>query len=139
MKKLIVCLFPLLALVGCQDAVQQVAGAYSYKISGTATVNGLDRTLSDEIGALEIVHVTADTALLTFNVLNGPAYYTRATIKGKTITLVPYERDIHIGASDYHVIAKGTGDIYDRTIVIKLQYNSSNVKANNLTLLCKKN
>lgn len=49
MKKLIVCLFPLLALMGCQDAVQQVAGTYSYKISGKAIVDGDETTLTDEI------------------------------------------------------------------------------------------
>lgn len=139
MKKLIVCLFPLLALIGCQDAVQQISGTYSYKISGRATVDGTERVLTDEIGAMDIVHLTADSALLTFNGLADAAYYTKAVISGKTITLLPYQRDISIGVGNHHVTAQGTGTIYDGTIIFQLQYKSSNVTANDLTLLCKKN
>ena len=143
MKKIFVismlCAVVGLFCTGCQDQVQQAAGTYSYKISGKAVVDGDERTLTNETGALDIVHKDSENALLTFNALGGAAYTTNATIADKRITLTPYERVLTIGSKDYTVMASGDGDIYDGTIVITLKYKSSNVTANSLTLLCKRN
>ena len=119
--------------------MQQISGAYSYKISGTAVVDDTEHRLADEQGAMEVVRLNGDSALLTFNALLGQAYTTKALIAGKQLTLVPYQRHVTIGATDYQVTATGEGTAYDGTIVITLHYNSAEVSANSLTLLCKKN
>lgn len=139
MKKILVLLLPLLTLVACQDQVQQIAGTYSYKISGTAIVDGDERTLTDEMGALDIIHVDSTTAMLTFNALNGPAYVTEAEIHGQNIELKEYERVVTVQTTDYHVTASGQGTVYDQTILIHLSYEGTDFQADELTLLCKKN
>lgn len=143
MKKIfiisVLCVVVGLLCVGCQDQVQQVSGSYAYKISGKAMVDTVEHVLTNETGAMEIVHKDSETALLTFNALGGAAYTTDATIADKHITLNPYERVIRVGLKEYTVTASGAGDIYDRTIVITLQYESEALKADSITLLCKRN
>ncbi|MBO4689975.1 MAG: hypothetical protein J5621_03790 [Paludibacteraceae bacterium] len=151
MKKHI--LIGLLALAGvvmtaCQDQVKQVAGTYSYKISGSAIVTGTNLlgeeekdtvTLSDEMGAMELIRLDSTTAIVTFNAMNGPAYTTQAEIHGQSLTLAEYERDITIRTQDHHISASGEGTFYENTLIISLNYYSDEVKAENLTMLCKKN
>ena len=139
MKKILVLIIGVLALVSCRDEVSQVSGAYSYTISGVATVDGDETALSDERGAMELVRIHADSALVTFTALRGNAYTTKAFIDKKQIVLSPYTRTIHVGINDYTVSASGIGTIYDGTIVINLSYQSADVQADALTLLCKKN
>ena len=143
MKKIFVismlCLGFGVLFTGCKDQVQQVAGTYSYKISGVATVDGDERSLPDETGAMDIVRMNADSALVTFNALSGPAYTTEALIKDKKIELYSYQRVLTVGAKSYTINASGAGDIYDETIVITLRYSGTDISANSLTLLCKKN
>ena len=139
MKKLLVILVALTALVSCKDQVEQLSGSYSYKISGTAIFGNDTTSLSEEIGALDLIHLSADSALLTFNALRGPVYATKAKVEGKTITLMPYERTISHLTRDHTVTASGQGDLYDGTILVRLRYASDDVKAESLTLLCKKN
>ena len=139
MKKALVIVLAVLALVGCKDQMSQLSGTYSYKISGVATAEGKEQLLTDEQGAMEIIRLNADSALLTFNALAGAAYTTSATIAEKQITLLPYQRSILIGTTDYPVTASGAGTIYDGTIVIKLEYHGADLDADDLTLLCKKN
>lgn len=139
MKKNIVLLALAVVLTACQDPVRQIAGTYSYKISGRVTIDDTEHVLTDEMGAMDIVHISADSALLTFNSFTGPAYYTIAIVQEKSIELEPYERDIQVGVKEYHVSARGSGDLYDETIIIQLQYSSSELEADELTLLCKKN
>ena len=64
MKKLLVIVVALTALVSCKDQVEQLSGSYSYKISGTAIFGNDTTSLSEEIGALELIHLSADSALL---------------------------------------------------------------------------
>lgn len=139
MKKLLVILLALTALMSCKDQVEQLSGSYSYKISGTAVFGNDTVTISEEIGALELIRLSADSALLTFNALRGPAYATKAKVEGKTIELVPYERNISRLSRDYTVTATGQGDLYDGTMLVRLRYTGDDVKADSLTLLCKKN
>ncbi len=139
MKKLLVILLALTALVSCKDQVEQLSGSYSYKISGTAVFGNDTVSVSEEIGALELIRLNADSALLTFNALRGPAYATKAKVEGKSIELMPYERTISHLTRDYTVTASGQGDLYDGTMLVRLRYAGDDVKADSLTLLCKKN
>ncbi len=139
MKKLLVILLALTALVSCKDQVEQLSGSYSYKISGTAVFGNDTVSISEEIGALELIRLNADSALLTFNALRGPAYATKAKVEGKSIELMPYERTISHMTRDYTVTASGQGDLYDGTMLLRLRYTGDDVKADSLTLLCKKN
>jgi len=128
-----------IGLMSCQDQVRPISGTYSYKISGTVRVDGTQRTLSTEQGAMEIVRIDNEKALVTFNILAGDVYHTNATIENKQITFEPYERDITIFAETYHVTAKGKGDIYDGTIIVSLEYSGDGVQTSRIELLCKKN
>ena len=139
MKKLFVIVVALTALASCKDPVEQLSGSYSYKISGMAVYGNDTVSLSEEIGALDLIHLSADSALLTFNALRGPAYATKTKVEGKSIALAPYERTISHLTRDYPVTATGQGDVYDGTILIRLRYAGDDVKADSLTLLCKKN
>ncbi len=141
MKKLIVLLLGVLpfCLTGCRDEVRQLSGSYSYKISGIAVVEGDETRLGDEMGAMDVVRINGDSVLLTFNALTGPAYYTRALINGKKITVDSYTRSLNVNSVNYTVTGSGEGEVYDETILITLRYQSPDVKANQLTLLCKKN
>lgn len=129
------------SLVSCQDQVQQVSGAYSYKISGSVIVDEDTVVLSDEIGALDIIHVNQDRALLTFNSLLGPVYATQAQIKGKQIFLTPYKRNLTVQSKDYAVTVTGNGTIYDKTILFSLDYADevNKLTTDTLIMLCKKN
>lgn len=139
MKKILVLAIGVLALMSCNNEVKQVEGTYSYKISGQAIVKGDTLELNDEIGAMTIEGITSDSTLVTFNALNGPAYATGAKISKKEITLAPFTRAISVRSQDYRVTAEGEGSIYNETILITLSYNSDDVQADSLTLLCNKN
>ena len=160
MKKLLVILLALTALMICKDQVEQLSGSYSYKISGMAVYGNDTVSLSEEIGALDLIHLSADSALLTFNALRGPAYATKAKLEGKSITLMPYKRNISRLTRNYTVTASGQGEVYDGTILVTLSYvgdtvrvdsltaqansltvrtDSLTMRADSLTLLCKKN
>ena len=139
MKKFFTIAMLMLALVACRDQVQQVSGSYSYKISGKATVNGISRNLSDEIGTLDIIHKTDSTALLTFNAMGGSVYYTNAKIKDKNIDMEVFSRRITQSIGEYDVQVIGSGKIYDGTIIFDLMYIGSSLKADNLVMVCKRN
>ena len=156
MKKLLVILLALTALVSCKDPVEQLSGSYSYKISGTAIFGNDTTSLSEEIGAMNLIHLSEDSALLTFNALLGPVYATKAKLVGKSITLEPYKRNISHLTRNYSVTASGQGEVYDgkiQTILVTLSYvgdtvradsltvgtDSLTMRADSLTLLCTKN
>jgi len=139
MKKIVVFIVALLSFAACKDQVEQVAGTYSYKISGQVSILGVEQGLTDEIGAMEVLPGTTNSAVVTFNALRGPAYYTTARINGKQIVLNPFERTIRQSAVDYGVTVSGSGTIYDQTILINLRYTGTAMNADSLVLLCKKN
>lgn len=139
MKKIIALMMLMLALVACKDQVQQVSGSYSYKISGKATMLGVEGMLTEEIGTMDIIHRTADSALITFNALRGPAYYTTAKITGKQVELESFSRGVTQTATTHDVMVSGTGTIYGEQIIFNLSYSGSTLNATNLTMLCKKN
>ena len=151
MKKLIGLVVGMVLLASCQpnqlqdlDYAGRIAGDYSYKISGIAVVNGDSVRLEDEIGAMEIVRIDSVKALVTFNALNGPAYYTYMEVDGQELSLEPYERNLRVNLADYAIVGFGEGTVYDKTILIDLQYEMQQASANGLTaekltVLCKKN
>ena len=129
----------MLVCLSCQNQVEQVAGSYSYKISGRASVLGVEQSLSDEMGAMEILSQNSQSAMFTFNAMGGPAYYTTATITGKQIEINSFERYVSQAGVNYKVKVTGSGTVYDKSIIINLRYNGSTLKADSLVLLCKKN
>ena len=122
----------------CQDQVEQVAGTYSYKISGSVIVSEDTVSLVDEMGAMELIRKDSTSAVVTFNALNGPAYTAEAEIHGNQIRLQAYQRRMTIRAKEYTITGSGNGTIYSNTIIIALQYRADDVSTNQLTLLCKK-
>ncbi|MBR1877702.1 MAG: hypothetical protein IJ814_01725 [Paludibacteraceae bacterium] len=137
--KMMVALLVMLACMACRNQVEQAAGTYSYKISGRVTVLGVEQALTDEIGTMEILPNTTNSAVVTFNALRGPAYYTTAKINGKQIVLNPFEREVTQSAVEYGVTVSGDGTVYDQTILITLRYSGTSLNADSLLLLCKKN
>lgn len=127
------------ALTACQDQVQQVAGTYSYKISGRVELVNDSVVLSDEQGAMELVRKDTTSAMVTFNALRGPVYVTNASIHGKTIELEPYKRTLSIGSRTYPITASGKGEIYENMLVLTLSYQSDDISSDEILLVCKKN
>lgn len=139
MKKIILFLITLLVLTGCQEQVRPLSGTYSYKISGRVEADGSEEALANEQGAMELLRISKDSALLTFNVLMGGTYHTEAVVSGKEIELLPFERKISVGLSEYDVTVSGKGSVYDKTILIDLQYKGKDLTTKQIELLCKKN
>lgn len=141
MKKLFVLLLAVLTIcmTGCNDEVRTLEGSYSYKISGVVEVDWDEVNLADEIGAMDIVRIDTETALLTFNAINGGVYHTTAQINDKAITLKRFERDITLRAQNYHINVSGKGDVYDQTIIFSLKYESDDVSTQSIEMLCKRN
>ncbi len=139
MKKFFTIAMLMLALVACKDQVQQVSGSYSYKISGKATLNGVNQDLSDEIGNLDIIRKSDSTAVLTFNTFRGSAYYTTAKIKGKDIELEPFNRRVTQTLVGYDVLVVGNGTVYGESIIFNLRYIGTTLKADSLVMVCKRN
>lgn len=139
MKKIFMMTMLMLALISCKDQVQQISGSYSYKISGRANIEGNIRNLSDEIGTMDILHKTADSAVLTFNALQGPVYYTTAKIKGKQIELDTINRIVTYATGQHPVKVAGSGTIYSESIIFNLRYMGTTLNADSLVMVCKKN
>lgn len=139
MKRLVVLICSALVLAGCSDAAKDISGNYSYKISGSAIINGDTVSLPHEMGAMEIVRLSTDSVLITFNAMEGPAYATNAGVSDSHIVLNELERDITHNGQRYVVTMSGEGECYERTLLFELAYHGKNVDAEKLTLLCKKN
>lgn len=128
------------AFMSCQDQVEQVTGNYSYKISGSALIDSDTVLLADEMGAMQLIRLNQDSALLTFNALLGSVYTAQANIDGKTIEILPYETTVTHLTHTYWITAQGKGDIYDNTIIVTLRYadKDGHLKADKMTMVCKK-
>ena len=140
MKKVGILLVVLLCLVGCRDDVQQIAGTYSYKISGSALLDSAEISLRTEQGAMEVIPVTNEKAMVTFNPMNGDVYYTTMYVQGKNLTC-SYSRSVRYSVRDYKVQVEGKGYVYDNTLLFTLHYYNEDYSfvADSLVLLCKKN
>ena len=130
----------LLCLVSCRDDVQRIEGTYSYKISGSAMLDSTEVPLRTEVGSMEIIHVTSEGALATFNALNGDVYYTTMHVIGKNL-YCGYSRNVSVLGQDYEVRAEGEGYVYGETLLFSLRYYNEDhtFEADSLILLCKKN
>jgi len=138
-----------IAMVGCKDnaEVRSAIGTYSYKTSGTLTVDTLLGISFFEQGAMDIVSLkNKDSVLVTFNELLGDVYSTRGSIVGNEIRLQPFFRRF-VNAKVINpitIVVTGNGQIYDSSIVLNLNYSglandSLALTANNVQLIAKKN
>ena len=80
-------LFCGLMATSCKNELQQVAGEYSYKISGSAMVDSAEVRLTNETGALHIIDKDEKELLLTFNMLGGDVYTALASLDNKELSI----------------------------------------------------
>ena len=147
--KLLFLLTLVISFVGCKDTAQvrSAIGTYSYKSSGTLTVDSLSPVRFTEQGAMEVVSLkNKDSVLITFNELFGEVYATRASIKGKELTFTPFERIIEpsILTQSMWVQVSGKGQVLDDCITLNLEYHNrpldtTLISATDVLLIAKKN
>lgn len=115
----------------CSDAVRPFVGDYSYKISGTVTVDGKTKVLSTEQGSLQLVRKDKNTVLMTFNELGGDVYTATGYISDSHISFTDAKRTLHIAYTGESSVASvqyfdltvaGEGEIQNETIVFGLTY-----------------
>lgn len=144
MKKLLHFLVLPLAMIclsACESPIPDIVGEYDFKVSGYVTQNDAQVVvLPNEAGELQVIHLTDNTFLLTFNTTDGCAYTTEATVEGNQLELNPFERVITISyktqvsnilgipietiqIEQYNTEVYGYGTIYGETIHINLQYS----------------
>jgi len=138
-----------MALFGCKDnaEVRSAIGTYSYKTSGTLSVDALIGVNFIEQGAMDIVSLKdKDSVLVTFNELFGNVYSTHGSIKGNEITFNPFTRPLVNTKvlTPVNITVSGAGNIYDGSIVMSLQYvgftkDSMMLVADDVQLIAKKN
>ena len=119
-------------LAGCNTDVWQMAGEYSYKISGRVEITSEDddvvRSLPDEMGVLRILQVDnkSDEVMLTMNQLGGSVFTTSGTIAEKKIEIEEFERTVKVAPvaleKEFTVTVNGYGERYGNTIVFYLAY-----------------
>lgn len=114
-------LFCGLMATSCKNELQQTAGEYSYKISGSALIDSVETHLLNETGSLRIIDQN-DHLLLSFNMLGGDIYSTTAKMEKKELELAPFERIITHELRDFKVSVTGSGNVYDNNILLHLNY-----------------
>ena len=130
MKRILLLCFVLLGcMTACQKNVQQFTGDYSYKISGSVTVEGLideyDKMLTPRIGQMNIVRMndSKSRVMITMNESGGRAYVCYGWIDGNQLTIDPYSftTEMTLKATEtgvYDVDAYGDGELTDDMLVI---------------------
>ena len=108
-------------LSGCKNDLEQVAGEYSYKISGSAIVDSAEVRLNNETGAMHVID-TQEDLLLTFNVLGGDVYTAKATLDKKDIAIHTFERIIVQNGRNYKTTVSGKGNVWNENIVVEMSY-----------------
>lgn len=132
-----------LALVSCKKSgVDLYSGDYSFKITGTVTVQrqislldpevptAYDIELPNDIGQLQIAKLDRDedSVVVVINHLNGNMLVTHAYCEGEEITLKKFQRDVLTVSIEseniqFPVTISGTGRIYEgKTIIFNLKY-----------------
>ncbi len=149
MKRILLLCFVLLGcMTACQKNVQHFTGDYSYKISGSVTVEGLideyDKMLTPRIGQMNIVRVndSKDRVMITMNESGGRAYVCYGTVSGNQLDISSYSfvTDMNLNATEsgvYLVDAFGSGELTDDMLVIHQVWNG--VKTNNEDVVFKGN
>ena len=147
MKKTLLLLMSLcafLALSSCQKSgINLFAGDYSYKTTGTVTVQrqptltnpqvstSFEVELPTELGQLQIATLDKkeDSVIVVINQLNGDILVTHGHCEDDEISLCKFQRDALTlsieGNNDlkFPITIKGTGHIYDgETIIFDLEY-----------------
>ena len=130
MKRILLfCFVLLVCMTACQKNVQHFTGDYSYKISGSVTVEGLideyDKMLTPRIGQMNIVRVndSKTRVMITMNESGGRAYVCYGTVSGNRLTIEPYTftAEVSLNATEtgvYDVNAYGDGELTDDMLVI---------------------
>lgn len=130
MKKIILsCLLLLFCLTSCQKGVHSFTGDYSYKVSGSVTVEGLideyDKMITPRIGQMNIVRVNGskNRVMITMNESGGSAYVCYGTVSGNRLTIDRYSftTEMTLNATEtglYNVYASGSGELTDDVLVI---------------------
>lgn len=147
MKRLTYIFTALLLLTSCSTEIQQLAGTYSYKASGDATVENVTVSLDDEIGTLELIPINEkDSFRLIFNQVGGPVYTTIGLLykDGTKLDIKKFERTIKTSAINYNVTVTGDGDVLDGILMLNLQYHGQSaagvdIKSTNVLMIAKKN
>lgn len=137
MKKglyLTIVLVVMAVLAGCKNELQQVSGEYSYKISGNAIVDSTEVHLTNESGALHIIDKDEKELLLTFNMLAGDVYTTKAELSAKVLKINEFERVIMHNAKNYKIKVTGEGNVYDNNIVLDMQYKGMSMDKDSIEL-----
>ena len=134
LESLVVLVILGMTLTGCKDEVQQTAGEYSYKISGTVIADSVETHLLSETGALHVIYEDAGDLLLTFNVLGGDVYKTYADVANKEMKLQEFQRLLTVGAQEYKVTVTGSGEVHDKDLVLNLSYRGYQMQADSIKL-----
>lgn len=122
-----------LMTTSCKNELQQTAGEYSYKISGSVIEDGEERSITNESGALRVID-KKDNLLLSFNMLGGDVYTTDATLSNTQIEIAEFERIIPFNSREYKTKVSGTGEVYDNTIVVQLRYEGMSMDKDSVKL-----
>ena len=143
MKKANLALICLLALCACsKSSVKRFSGDYSFKTSGTMTVERIipegsnthpysfTIKLPNEIGQLEISALNSDddSVLVVMNTLGGEVIVTHAFCDGKEIFLRDFMKSYRAFNFDTLFVKKdvkvsGRGEIFDdNTLIINMTY-----------------
>ena len=116
-------LFCGLMVTSCKNELQQVAGEYSYKISGSVVVDTVEERLTNESGALHLINTDDEELLLTFNMLGGDVYTTNADLENKQLKIAEFERiifsrsfrtDLSIRFHDEAKLLQSRNDLFSR-------------------------
>lgn len=154
-----------IVMVGCSEPINEVAGSYSYKVSGKVSVDSLSVNLADEIGAMELIRRNDTTLLVTLNQMNGSVYTTEAVLREKTLILREFERVLTLSfpytdslglltdtlqinrytRESFDISVSAIGEKLENTIVLTVLYNGHSqtsdaiLRGEDIRLVAKKN
>ena len=158
----------LLVFSACQREARQLAGDYSYKLSGDVVIMGANGSESHHfvhrVGQMNVLRDKSSKTgfVVTMNEMNGGCYVFPAELSGDTLVLPPHtftttfltadSLDIGIFNPDdtpsmvYAVNASGSGRINDKVLILKESWGGQQVgdptitfRAPEMTILAEKN
>ena len=140
--------FALIALTSCEkEGVEMYEGFYSYKLSGTVTVDKLlnesvdipdteptepaepvEATLPliSESGQMNVLKKGADSLIITMNAIGGDVLVIDACVKGNDLEISEFSRVVKVEDGSRTVslncTVSGSGKKYDDVIIMDLGY-----------------
>lgn len=125
-----------LVMGSCQNDIEIMSGDYTYYTSGEVvrygSVDTVTISLPDESGQLRMLNAhNGDSVLLVFTSLTGNAYTAHAAVDGKELYIKPFNRTIALAGLGYDIMVSGSGHLYDRTLVMDLQYKGTELNGDN--------